>query len=72
MKRLILSVLAIITILATANAGAKQLKAWQEGYMDIHHISTGRGSAIFFILPDGTRMLADAGDLGDPSRWKHK
>ena len=72
MKRLIVSILAIITAISTAEAKPKQLKDWQEGYMDIHHISTGRGSAIFFILPDGTRLLADAGDLGDPSRWTHK
>ena len=27
---------------------------------------------MFFVLPDGARLLVDAGDLGDPSRWKHK
>ncbi len=35
--------------------------AWSEGYLDIHHISTGKGEASFFILPDGTTMLVDAG-----------
>lgn len=72
MKRIIITAIAAILTLGTVDAKPKQLKAWQEGYMDIHHISTGRGSAIFFMLPDGTRLLADAGDLGDPSRWKHK
>ena len=37
---------------------------WKAGYMDIHQISTGRGNAAFLILPDGTTMLVDMGDLG--------
>ncbi|MEZ0611822.1 ComEC/Rec2 family competence protein [Fibrella sp. WM1] len=36
---------------------------WQAGYLDIHHINTGRGNSTFFIFPDGTTMLLDAGDL---------
>ncbi|WP_299549807.1 hypothetical protein [Seonamhaeicola sp.] len=39
------------------------LEPWQEGYFDLHHISTGRGDASFFVFPDGTTMLFDAGDL---------
>ena len=72
MKRFLLSAIALICALSAVEAKPKQLKAWSEGTLDIHHISTGRGPAIFFILPDGTRMLVDAGDLGDPSRWTHK
>ena len=72
MKRII-PLLALFALAVSAvEAKPKQLKAWSEGTLDIHHISTGRGSAIFFILPDGTRLLADAGDLGDPARWTHK
>lgn len=37
------------------------LAAWQPGWLDIHHIATGRGSATFVMLPDGTSMLIDAG-----------
>ena len=40
------------------------VEPWQEGYMDIHQISTGRGNAAWLILPDGTTMLVDMGDLG--------
>jgi hypothetical protein len=29
--------------------------------LDIHQISTGRGNAAFFIFPDGTTLLVDAG-----------
>ncbi|MDR2705014.1 MAG: MBL fold metallo-hydrolase [Planctomycetaceae bacterium] len=38
---------------------------WQEGFLDIHHISTGRGNATFMIAPDGTTLLIDAGDMSD-------
>ena len=72
MKRLILTIIAATLALSAVEAKPKQLKAWSKGTLDIHHISTGRGSAIFYILPDGTRLLVDAGDLGDPSRWTHK
>ncbi len=44
-------------------SGQAVLPAWQRGYLDIHHISTGSGNAAYFILPDGTTMLFDAGDV---------
>ena len=65
MKRSIFTLIALLLAIVSTEAKPKHLKDWQEGYMDIHHISTGRGSAIFFILPDGTRLLADAGDAGE-------
>jgi beta-lactamase superfamily II metal-dependent hydrolase len=40
---------------------------WKQGYLDIHHINTGRGVCSFFILPDGTTMMVDAGDIDDSS-----
>ncbi|MEM9326900.1 MAG: hypothetical protein AAGA85_14635 [Bacteroidota bacterium] len=39
------------------------LPAWQEGYMDLHHINTGRGDAAFYVFPDVTTMLCDAGEM---------
>lgn len=48
------------------------LEPWQEGCLDIHHISTGRGNSTFMILPDGTTMMVDAGDLGYASNFKHE
>ncbi|MEP6750356.1 MAG: hypothetical protein ABJB86_21640 [Bacteroidota bacterium] len=42
------------------------LPGWKPGYLDLHHINTGRGNAAFFIFPDGTTMLLDAGEL-DPT-----
>ena len=40
------------------------LPAWEEGYMDIHFINTGRGESVYHIFPDGTTLLMDtAGSL---------
>jgi hypothetical protein len=39
------------------------LPAWSEGCLDIHFINTGRGECAFYILPDGTTLLVDAGEL---------
>lgn len=72
MKRFSLLLAAIALFIGVANAKSNYLPDWKEGYLDIHHISTGRGSSFFYILPDGTRLLVDAGDLGDPARWTHK
>ncbi len=40
----------------------KALPAWKEGYLDIHAVNTARGECTFFVLPDGTTMLVDAGE----------
>jgi len=45
--------------------------AWQAGYLDIHHINTGRGDAAYFVFPDGTEMVFDVGDLGKDSLKNH-
>ena len=37
------------------------LAPWRAGWMDIHHIATGRGNATLVIFPDGTSLLIDAG-----------
>jgi len=37
----------------------KPLPEWSEGQLDIHHINTGRGDALFFVMPDGTTMMED-------------
>ena len=43
--------------------GSDRLSPWQEGFLDIHHINTGAGDSTFFVFPDGTTMLLDAGAL---------
>lgn len=59
--------LLLIFLLTTClySIAQEQLPAWQEGMMDIHHINTGRGDAAFAILPDGTTLLIDAGDMSE-------
>ena len=38
------------------------LPPWTEGYLYIHHISTGRGNSAYIVMPDGTTLLIDAGE----------
>ena len=45
------------------------LPPWSRGTLDIHHISTGRGNATFFIFPDGTTLLVDAGAAPIPDTY---
>lgn len=46
---------------APATIGAA-LPPWTEGYLYIHHVSTGRGNAAYIVMPDGTTLLIDAGE----------
>ena len=39
----------------------EQLPQWEEGYFDIHSINSGRGESFYYIFPDGTTLLIDAG-----------
>ena len=69
---LLLSVLVITTACGQKNSGTRSIDAsqstmigkvlpdWEEGYLDIHAINTGRGESTLFIFPDGTTMLNDA------------
>ena len=41
----------------------KTLPAWSKGCLDIHFINSGRGECCFYILPDGTTLIVDAGEL---------
>ena len=65
--RLMLAVLlAMLCIHAFSQEVGKQLPSWKEGFLDIHHINTGHGDAAFYIFPDGTTMILDAGEM-DPT-----
>lgn len=46
------------------NVVGKPLSKWSEGYLDIHAVNSARGECTFFIYPDGTTMLCDAGEIG--------
>ena len=62
MKRLMMSIIVFLTSFIGASA-YEYLPQWQQGWMDIHTIATGKGESSFLILPDGTTMLIDAGDV---------
>lgn len=47
------------------NAQKHNLPPWRPGFLDIHHINTGRGDASFLVFPDGTTLLVDAGDMSE-------
>ena len=61
-----IKVLALSAMFAAAAVASAQeyLPEWHVGWMDLHSISTGMGESHLYILPDGTTMLCDAGDIG--------
>ena len=63
LKKYSLFVLALT--LAGIGGHGQQLPAWEPGFLDIHHINTGRGDAAFMVFPDGTTLLVDAGDMSE-------
>jgi len=63
MKALFLIAGLLISLPLSAQTVADTTLRWQPGYFDIHHINTGRGNSTFFVFPDGTTLLLDAGDL---------
>ena len=52
---------------ASALEGNTPFDPWQPGFLDIHHISTGRGNSILTIAPDGTSLMVDAGAVKGPT-----
>ncbi len=51
----------VLTEMGEAAVG-EVLPRWSEGCLDIHLINNGNGECNFFILPDGTTLLVDAGE----------
>ena len=70
MKKIIMTLAAAVLALQLA-AAQEYLPKWQEGYMDIHTIATGRGDATFIVMPDGTTLMIDAGDNGKLKDKQH-
>ena len=48
---------------ASKVAIGRMLPLWEEGYLDIHCINSGRGECTFLILPDGTTLIVDVGEI---------
>ena len=65
-------IVLVSALIISSCSGTDVLSPWREGYLDIHQISTGRGNATFMILPDGTTMMVDMGDLGDTSHFRQE
>jgi beta-lactamase superfamily II metal-dependent hydrolase len=57
----LLCLFAVIDVFPQSAAVGESMPLWSEGYLDIHNVNTGKGESTFFILPDGTTMLVDAG-----------
>ena len=64
--------IAVSAFLLSACCDDCRMRPWKEGYLDIHQISTGRGNASFMIMPDGTTMMVDMGDMGNVSHFKQE
>ena len=41
----------------------QELPQWKEGWLDIHSINGARGESFWYIFPDGTTLLVDAGGV---------
>ncbi|MFT3747711.1 MAG: hypothetical protein QM768_05315 [Agriterribacter sp.] len=65
--RNLLAALSLFLVYSNLNAQVavpgQSLPSWKEGMLDLHHINTGWGDAAFYIFPDGTTMLFDAGEI---------
>jgi hypothetical protein len=55
---------ASLASVAETVAAGSVLAPWRSGFLDIHHINTGRGNSTLAVMPDGTSLLIDAGASG--------
>lgn len=42
---------------------AARFPEWRRGYLDIHHLRLGPEQSTYIVLPDGTQLLVDLGEL---------
>src|SRR5688572_23549763 len=66
-KIVVIALACVFPLMLKAQEVGNSLPAWKEGYLDVHHINTGHGVSAFCILPDGTTMLVDAGEMNPHS-----
>lgn len=65
--RLALALALAAGVWSNPRADVDTLPPWTRGTLDIHQIATGRGNAAFFVFPDGTTLLFDAGAAERPA-----
>ena len=61
MKRLL--TLAAFALLSLALGAQETLPKWEKGFLDIHTVATRCGDCTWIVMPDGTTMMVDAGDM---------
>ena len=71
MKRKFLTIALTAAAFSVCAQAQEYLPEWQEGYLDIHTIATGRGDAALIVMPDGTTMMIDAGDNAKAKDTQH-
>ena len=71
MKKYSILLLILAAVLPLSSCKQNQLPEWKEGMMDIHFISTARGECAYYVLPDGTTMMIDAGECVGAGRGKY-
>lgn len=71
MKKGITFLIALMSVAMAYGQNKEYLPVWQEGYLDIHTIATGRGDAALIVMPDGTTMMIDAGDNAKKKDTQH-
>lgn len=69
MKKHLFITLLLVSCFSGKAQELKHLESWKAGFLDIHHINTGKGESTFYIFPDGTSMLIDAGEAGSTKPW---
>lgn len=65
MLKTVISAFFVFGCLFTVQCQKNALPKWEFGFLDLHHINTGRGDATFIIMPDATTLLVDAGDMSE-------
>ncbi|XCF06935.1 hypothetical protein ABI125_03525 [Tamlana crocina] len=65
MLRTFLATFFFLVVWHETHAQNNVFPKWEPGFLDIHHINTGRGDAAYIVMPDATTLLVDAGDMSE-------
>lgn len=72
MRKIYSVIITLFAFTTSLYAQEKSFPKWEEGFLDIHTISTGRGNCQYVVMPDGTTMMIDAGDFdGDTYKKRY-